>query len=127
MKTLNTLCLLLAIGTLMVAQGKEDETKCCCTTYDTSVCLSKIHESVDKDLNDTYKKALLVAQKFTDKDTQKLKDAEQKWISYRDADCEAEHGLWGKGSGGPNAASMCLIRLTKLRTTDLKNAYLYEH
>jgi uncharacterized protein YecT (DUF1311 family) len=46
------------------------------------------------------------------------------WISYRDAGCKAEYGLWGGGSGGPNAQTLCLIRLTRQRTVKLKNAYL---
>jgi uncharacterized protein YecT (DUF1311 family) len=107
------------------AIGQDDETKCCCTTYDTSVCSSAIHKRVDGELNETYQKALKeAAAYFTAQDVQNLKEAERLWISYRDGVCKAEYGLWGGGSGGPNARTICLIRVTRQRTSDLKNAYL---
>ena len=103
--------------------AQDEETKCCCTTYDMSVCLSKVHDKVDAELNATYQKALSMTKRFGEQDVENLKDAEQKWIAYRDAACKAEHGLWGKGSGGPNAHAMCVIRLTRQRTADLKSVY----
>jgi|ERR1700687_4931336 len=113
--------LLVSIGTAAIAQ--DEETKCCCSTYDMSVCLSKVHDKVDADLNTTYQKALDMTERFGSHDDENLKDAERKWIEYRDAACKAEYGLWGRGSGGPNAHTMCVIRLTRQRTTDLKNVY----
>ena len=103
--------------------AQDDESKCCCTTYDVSVCLSKIHKKTDAKLNKTYADAI---EEFKDSpaDMANLRDAEQKWIEYRDAACKAEYGLWGGGSGGPNALSICLIRMTRVHTADLKNAYL---
>lgn len=115
------LCLLCGLGTRAVAQ--DEETKCCCTTYDTSVCLSKVHDKVDAELNATYQKALALTRRFGSQDVEKLREAERKWTAYRDAACDAEYGLWGGGSGGPNAHTMCVIRLTRQRTNDLKNVY----
>ena len=105
----------------MIAQ--TDESKCCCTTYDTSACLSKIHDRVEKELNKTYSDALKQVADSAD-DTANLRDAERKWIEFRDAACKSEYGLWGRGSGGPNAHAMCMIRLTRVRTADLRSAYL---
>ena len=121
MKALVVLSLFIGLGTGSIAQ--DEETKCCCTTYDMSVCLSKVHDKVDAELNTTYQKALSMTKRFGDQDVENLKDAEQKWIAYRDASCKAEYGLWGKGSGGPNAHAMCIIRLTRQRTDDLKSVY----
>jgi uncharacterized protein YecT (DUF1311 family) len=117
--------LLLAVTAPAICQNEE--TKCCCSTLDMSVCLSAIHQRVDADLNDTYQRALKSATALTAQDVQNLREAERLWISYRDAACKAEYGLWGGGSGGPNARSMCLIRVTRQRIVDLKNAYLQEH
>jgi uncharacterized protein YecT (DUF1311 family) len=116
MKAFLILPLLVAVVAATVAQ--DEETKCCCTTYDMSVCLSKIHDKVDAELNTTYQKALGMTKRLGIQDIENLKDAELKWIAYRDAACKAEYGLWGGGSGGPNAHTMCLVRLTKQRTTD---------
>jgi uncharacterized protein YecT (DUF1311 family) len=122
MRIFSVFLLLVAFASAGVSQ--DDETKCCCTTFDMSVCLSKIRDGVDAELNTTYEKALAMAQRFTSEDVENLKDAERKWIAYRDAACKAEYSLWGKGSGGPNAHGMCVIRLTRQRTADLKSAYL---
>jgi uncharacterized protein YecT (DUF1311 family) len=48
--------ILLALGTVALCQ--DDETKCCCTTYDMSVCLGRIHKQTDAELNKTYQQAL---------------------------------------------------------------------
>jgi uncharacterized protein YecT (DUF1311 family) len=121
MKAFVVFSLFLGLGTAAISQ--DEETKCCCTTYDVSVCLSKVHDKVDAELNATYQKALSMTKRFGDQDVENLKDAEQKWIAYRDAACKAEYGLWGKGSGGPNAHTMCVIRLTRQRTDDLESVY----
>jgi uncharacterized protein YecT (DUF1311 family) len=111
--------LLFALGAANAT--RDDETKCCCTTYDTSVCLSRIHDRVDAELNATYQKAM---KGLGNEDLQNLKDAERTWVAYRDAACKAEYGLWGGGSGGPNAHTMCVIRLTRQRTANLRNVYV---
>jgi len=118
--------ILLGFSTLAVSQ--DDEAKCCCTTYDMSVCFSRIHKQVDAALNTTYQGALkAVTASYTPQDVQNLKEAERTWMAYRDATCKAEYGLWGGGSGGPNARIICLIRLTRQRTAELENAYLANH
>ena len=117
--------MLLAFSTGAVSQ--DDEAKCCCTTYDTSVCLARIHKGVDAALDTTYQQALKAAAEYTKQDVQNLIEAEKMWIAYRDATCKAEYGLWGGGSGGPNAKTMCLIRLTRQRTAELERRYLSHH
>ena len=121
MKAFVVIFLFVSIGTASIAQ--DEETKCCCSTYDMSVCLSKVHDKVDADLNTTYQKALDLTKRFGGLDVENLKDAERKWIDYRDAECKAEYSLWAGGSGGPNARAMCMIRLTRQRAADLKNVY----
>jgi len=54
---------------------------------------------------------------------QNLKDAERKWMAYRDAICKAEYGLVGGGSAGPSIQVSCLIRITKQRIADLQAGY----
>src|SRR5213075_2500040 len=71
--------------------AQDEESKCCCTTYDVSVCLGKIQKKLDAELNKTYAEALEEL-KDSSKDAANLKDAERKWIEYRDAACKAEYG-----------------------------------
>jgi len=104
---------------------EEDMSKCIGTTYDMSVCLSGIHKQLDAQLNQAYQQSLAeVKAYYTPQDAANLRQAQRAWMSYRDAVCKAEYGLWGGGSGGPNANQICLIRLTQQRTTELRKAYL---
>ena len=111
----------MAIGSATATE--TEESKCCCTTYDMSVCLSNVDKKVDAEQSTTYQKALIASQKFGDTATDDLKAAETQWLAYRDAECKAGYDLWGGGSGGPNARTMCKIRITRQRTVELKRRY----
>lgn len=114
------LCILL---TALPCIGQDDT--CDGNTYEVSTCLSKVQKRVDAELNTVYQQALKVAtDSYTPQDVQNLKDAERKWIAYRDAVCKAELGLWGNGTGGPATYMLCLIRIAKQRITDLQEAYI---
>ena len=111
----------------MAVQSVAQDESCDGNTYETAVCLVRVLKRVDAELNTVYQTALKVAKDpYTPADVQNLKDAERKWIAYRDAACKAERGLWGTGTGGPATHSICLIRITELRIADLKTAYLLE-
>jgi uncharacterized protein YecT (DUF1311 family) len=89
------------------------------------MCLLRILKKTDAELNQTYRQSMKeTAGTYTPQDVVKLKNAQRLWIMYRDAACNAEYGLWGGGSGGPAAHSLCLIRITRERITALKAAYL---
>jgi len=122
-----TFCTVVILALSISATAQDEESKCCCTTYDMSVCLSKIREKVDLKLADVYQKSLKAAEHYSPQDVNNLRDSEQKWTAYRNASCNAERGLWGKGSGAPNTWSACMIRVTKQRIADLRKAYLFKH
>lgn len=87
-------------------------------------CLAKSLKAVDAELNALYQKALKIAKdQYKPADAQNLKDAERKWIAYRDAICKAEYGLVGGGTAGPSIQIGCLIRITKQRIADLQAEY----
>jgi uncharacterized protein YecT (DUF1311 family) len=123
LKTISLLLLCMAIGS--ASASENEESKCCCTTYDTSVCLSNVDKKVDAEQSAAYQKALIASQKFGDKAIDDLKDAETQWLAYRDAECKAEYDRWGGGSGGPNARTICKIRITRQRTVELKGRYVH--
>ena len=104
--------------------AKTEEAACCCTTYDTNVCLAKVEEKVDADLNSIYQSAL----KRWNEDPQKteLREAERAWIAYRDATCKAEAGIYRGGTIMPSVGMRCTLRLSRQRIADLKDAYLFE-
>jgi len=114
---------LLLVSVLGAAQ--DDNTKCEGTTHDISVCLAKIHRRVNAELDVAYDRALkyVSGADWKPKDVHNLEVAQRRWAAYRDAACDAEYSLWGGGSGGPNAHTACLIRITRQRVVDLKRAY----
>jgi len=89
----------------------------CNTQSDT---VKKIQDGVEVQLDAAYKAVLEIAKGYTPEDVENFKDAQQKWLVFRDAACKAEYGLWGKGSGGSNAHAMCIIRINRERIADLK-------
>jgi uncharacterized protein YecT (DUF1311 family) len=115
------LTLLLCAFTPVTAQ--EPEEGCTGTTSDESVCLSRKYKKIEAELNESYLSALKSGAHYGEPNIQNLKDAQRKWIAYRDAECDAEYNLWGGGSGGPNARTICLIKLMRERVTRLKAAY----
>ena len=66
---------------------KNEEDSCCCTTYDTNMCLSKVEKKVDQELNTVYQDAL--KRWNDDPENAELRDAESDWMAYRDATCKA--------------------------------------
>lgn len=93
------------------------------TTADTTRCMSNEYEKADAELNRIYKLA------FTgrdEKETENLKKAQRAWVTYRDAQCDAEYAKWAGGSGGRAAHLECLGRLTRLRTRELHKTYRFQ-
>src|SRR5438045_643608 len=103
---------------------KNEEDACCCTTYDTNVCLVKLEDKVDQELNKVYQSALKRWNK--DPESEELRDAQRAWIAYRDATCKAEAGLYRGGTIMPSVDSHCVLRVSRQRIADLKDAYLFE-
>ena len=92
--------LLVALGLAISSTAQGDESKCCCTTCDTSVCLSRIEKEIDAVLNGTYQKALkAVKESYTAQDLQNLEEAERKWIAYR----ETRYARWSMTCGAEAA------------------------
>jgi uncharacterized protein YecT (DUF1311 family) len=83
-----------------------------------------ILKTVDAELNVEYQRALKVTKnQWTSADVQNLRDAQRKWITYRDAVCKAEYGLVGGGTAGPSIHISCLVRITRQRIADLQAEY----
>jgi uncharacterized protein YecT (DUF1311 family) len=117
------LAILSLVLLLTVIPSVAQEESCDGSTYDIGNCMARILKKVDIELNAVYQQSLKTAKEYSPADVQNLKDAERKWITYRDAACKAERGLWGLGTGAPNAHMGCLVRITKERIAALRDAY----
>ena len=93
-------------------------------TAEVAACMGRVLKQVDAELNVEYQRALKVAKgQWTSNDVQNLKDAQRKWIAYRDAVCKAELGLVGGGTAGPSIHISCVIRITRQRIADIEAEY----
>lgn len=115
--------LLLSLVFTLTTAAQYPENECAGATYDTSMCLVALYKQVDAELNSEYQKALKSAADYDEVVVQKLEDSERKWIACREADCDAEHAVWGRGTGGTPALTMCLITHTRDRIAGLKSRY----
>jgi len=74
----------------------------------------------DADLNRVYQESL---KKLKPEQAALLKKAQRAWLSYRDAQCEADKMSAG-GTTAPLALTQCRVTLTQERTKTLKDTYL---
>ena len=115
----------LAAGILIAlsASAQDDETKCCCSTTETNICLVKVQKAVDSRLNETYQSARKHLGSST-VNVSNLRDTERKWLAYRDTACKAESEIFKGGTIVPQTFHLCVVKLTKRRIADIKDAYL---
>jgi uncharacterized protein YecT (DUF1311 family) len=84
---------------------------------DMNSCADKDFQAADKKLNKLYTNLM---SKYEPKYQALLKDAERKWIAYRDAECAFETAQSEGGSINPMEYSLCLREKTNARIKELK-------
>ncbi|MEG5265880.1 lysozyme inhibitor LprI family protein [Pseudomonas sp. JDS28PS106] len=114
--TMTILAALMALGVGCSAQAQD----CDASQASMNQCAAKELASLDARLNQQYKTQMAWLQSPAKK--QALKDAQVKWIAFRDADCGYEAGNAGDGgSMWPLVQSNCLIKHTRVRVEQLEN------
>ncbi len=83
-------------------------------------CFDSAFKASDEALNRLYARVQSVVQ---GEDLAKLKTAERLWLQYRDANCDAEYGLYRGGSAAPMVKLACLEAVTRHRTEELNVMY----
>ena len=85
-----------------------------------SGCARREFQAADAELNRAYNRLdgiLDAAEKAL------LKQSELAWIKYRDTTCAFESSQYAGGTMRPMIESYCLARVTKARTTELREQY----
>lgn len=90
------------------------------TQSEMNQCSADAYRASDKDLNALYAS---IKQKLDPDLFAKLQTAQRAWVSYRDADCEAESAQYEGGSIQPMIRSGCLERVTRTRIDELHVIY----
>jgi uncharacterized protein YecT (DUF1311 family) len=95
-------------------------------------CAQQALEAADAAMDEAYRLALTEARAFDEAAAvvegraqplpleQAIRDAQNAFLAYRDAACEAEAVTFGNGTGAPVAGVVCETRLTLRRTEDLR-------
>jgi uncharacterized protein YecT (DUF1311 family) len=93
-------------------------------------CARLDYVAADKELNAIYPKVIEVFKELYSPDmiasangqdpVVDLKDAQRKWIAFRDANCRLVGAEMLGGSGQPLIETGCLARMTKERVAELK-------
>lgn len=87
------------------------------TQTDMNICAGKTFQAADASLNLLYRGLMA---KYDAKSQALLKDAERKWLAYRDAECAFETAPTEDGSAYPMVHALCMAALTKARVKELQ-------
>ena len=110
------LLLLLFVPKLAAAQCKE-----AVSAKDMQDCMDNEWKKSDAELNRVYQEA---SKKLKPEQAALLKKEQRAWLTYRDAQCEADYKMLAGGTAAPLALTQCRVTLTQERTKTLKDTYL---
>ena len=108
--------LLLLFPSPVTAQCKE-----AISTKDMQDGVDNEWKKSDADLNRVYQESL---KKLKPEQATFFKKAQRAWLTYRDAECEADYKMSAGGTAAPLALTQCRVTLTQERTKTLKDTYL---
>ena len=95
-------------------------------TAEINYCMERFYQESDAELNVAYALAMDQARRLDSYDLREpsnvalMRDAQRKWITFRDAACEAESTLTRGGTMQTQLYLGCMERLSRLRAEDLQ-------
>jgi uncharacterized protein YecT (DUF1311 family) len=92
------------------------------TQAEANACARRKYNQADAEMSRVYGQLVseLSKYKYGDRDQQKLKHAQSRWLKYRDANCESEASIYEGGSIKPAIYYACLGSLTEERTRRMR-------
>jgi len=90
-------------------------------TKDMQDCIDNEWKKSDAELNRVYQESL---KKLKPQQAALFKTAQHAWLTYRDAQCEADYKMFAGGTAAPLALTQCRVTLTQERRKTLKDTYL---
>jgi uncharacterized protein YecT (DUF1311 family) len=115
-KSMIALAVLMSLSSLAQASTQA----CDGSTAEMKECIGAQIDVADKELNKTYRQALIVTKQFDVEAQGRLIAAEKAWIAFRDASCSLESAQMLGGTGEGVIAAGCFLRMTLTRTQELK-------
>ncbi|MGI8898519.1 MAG: lysozyme inhibitor LprI family protein [Pyrinomonadaceae bacterium] len=89
------------------------------TQNEMNQCAGRAYEKADAEMNRAYQQLKLALSRSGEPYNQKLTQAQQVWLKYREATCECEVALNEGGTNYPMMQNYCLASVTKERTKRL--------
>jgi len=89
------------------------------TQNELNQCAGSAFEKADAEMNRVYQPLMSATARRGESYQQKLKEAQQAWLKYRDATCESEAAINAEGTIYPTAYNYCLAQVTTERTKRL--------
>ena len=83
-----------------------------------NICAGKKFQAADTELNRIYKQLVAI---LDGQEQVQLKDVENTWLKYRDANCNFVADQYKGGSIRPTILGLCLEEMTRHRTAELKD------
>ena len=83
-------------------------------------CIVADSQNIEKELKVALEK---IRNGLSAADQNRLQIAQRLWVQYRQANCEAERGLYDGGSAAPSVYYACLASDTRQRITELNTMY----
>ena len=120
MKLFISLLVALVLMSVTISGQKQKPKPCedAQTQAEMNICWGNEYKKADAALNKAYQQ---LSAMLDDEQKVQLKNAENAWIKYRDANCEFAADQYKGGSIRPMIAAICLADVTNSRTTELKN------
>ncbi|MGZ2258818.1 lysozyme inhibitor LprI family protein [Roseobacter sp. A03A-229] len=116
-----------ALGLCAAAQAQVLDCEDPTTQVEMTGCAGLAAEAADQELNAVWKSAVTVARTRDTSDQSGappsediLREAQRSWISFRDQACSAEATVARGGTMASQLFLICLERLTRQRTEDLR-------
>lgn len=108
--------------TVVTAAGAADECAGAKNQHQLTECYDGIYRQADAELNAVYHHLAgnLAAEERTKEYAVLLEAAERDWIAFRDKECEFETAVTRGGTIHPMELAICLARLTRARSNELK-------
>jgi uncharacterized protein YecT (DUF1311 family) len=113
-------CLFSGVSSSQNKSAEQDPCKDAMSQPEMNLCARRAFEQADKELNKVYKLLQAELAVYQGDAQEKLKQAQLKWLEYRDANCESEAAVYAGGTIRPTVYNSCLASVTNERTQRLK-------
>jgi uncharacterized protein YecT (DUF1311 family) len=124
--SISIMCILASTPTAFAQHMNAADAPCRqpASDFEETKCFSNAAQLADEKLNQTYNAIRdFFRSRNRTSDDEALRDSQQLWIKFRDANCAAERKLYGNGSAASMSYFACLEAMSRHRMHELVTEY----